>query len=500
MGRGFRLHLIRSMPASRLAGRPTPAILVPPEDGLVLIDAWRFLTEFPYANRSDSWKGAAARTIGKFFDYYKMQGETEPCDPFLANQLINRFLSSLSNGTISVDGNDPSGLYWHPASRQVYDQSRTYLKCFVEKLEDFHSNSALKATSFYNAARQARNSERQQSQSLLYHCATNSDRTLYPPSNNFGQTQASNRAVEFPEKKLNDLIWLGCKRKRAVPEFYDSNGRPTIASEYNINLMMAIALMAGAGLRKSELFHLFVEDVWSPKNIVYLYHPERGVHRQPEGPTVTRQEYLMQEFGRIPRRRMRGNQQVGWKSLLITDASNERSECYFLPKWESLFFRLFQEYRDRVLPDNVDHPYLFVSLDRDHFGQPWTSKALTKQFSAAVNSIGLVSKAEHGTTPHGCRHYYGQSLTDMGLSPVIIQQCMHHLSITSQVAYTRPTPLKVNAALKKAHAEMKTKFGQAGGGIEYDIVKGHSMCRYRSDPSGVFTEQNLGFGKDKIDG
>lgn len=256
--------------------------------------------------------------------------------------------------------------------------------------------------------------------------------------------------------------------------------------------------MIGAGLRKSELFHLFVEDVITPNRIVYLYHPEKGIHRNYSGPNLTRREYLMTEFGRVSRIRMRGNQRVGWKNLLITDASNERSQCYFLPKWEETFFRIFQEYRRLVLPENMEHPYLFVSLDRDNYGEPWTPAALTKQFSAAVRRIGLEPRQELGTTPHGCRHYYGQSLVDMKLSPVIIQECLHHMSITSQLVYTRPTPLKVNDALNTAHSAMVAKAKQEASntqsGIEHDLLS----RRHMSDPSGVFTQQNLGFGKDQL--
>jgi len=474
--------------------------LIPPEDGLVLVDAWRFFTEYPYDRKSHSWKSAAARTIGKFFDFFKAQNELTPTTPIQANRLINGFLTSLSYGTIQEDGSDPLGLYWHPVSKQVYSQSRTYLKCFVEKLEDFQSDSSLKATSFYSAARQARKTEQRQSTSLLYHSVRPFAQSRSSKSNTPSALGKTRRAVEFPEKNLNDLIWLGCKRKKAVTEFYDQEGQPTLASEYNINLMMAIVLMIGAGLRKSELFHLFVEDVLSPRRMVYLYHPERGVHRQYSGPNLTRQEYLMKEFGRVSRRRMTGNQQVGWKNLLITDAENERSQCYFLPKWETIFFRLFQEYRRLVLPDNMGHPYLFISLDRDNYGEPWTPAALTKQFSAAVRRIGLEPRLELGTSPHGCRHYYGQSLVDMKLSPVIIQECLHHMSITSQLVYTRPTPLKVNDALQQAHSAMVSKAEQEASNTKVDIERDLLTGRYKSDPSGVFTQQNLGFGKDQLNG
>lgn len=497
--RGKRLHVIRNIPSGRLAGRPTPAILIPPEDGLVLTDAWRFLTEYPYDHKSHSWKSAAARTIGKFFDFYKAQNELTLTDAARANRLINGFLTALSNGTIQDDGSDPLNLYWLPVSKQVYSQSRTYLKCFVEKLEDFHSDSALKATSFYSIARQARKTEQRQTTSLLYHSIRPSTESRGSTLSFSGVLKKTRRAIEFPEKNLNDFIWIGCRRKKAIRDFDDQDGQPTLASEYNINLMMAISLMAGAGLRKSELFHLFVEDVLPPRRKVYLYHPERGVHRQYSGPNLTRQEYLMKEFGLVSRRRMHGNQKIGWKNLLISDASNERSQCYFLPKWEEFFFKLFHEYRSFVLPDNIEHPYLFVSLDRDNYGKPWTPAALTKQFSAAVKRIGLEPRLELGTTPHGCRHYYGQSLVDMKLSPIIIQECLHHMSITSQLVYTRPTPLKVNNALQQAHSAMASRAEHDPSNAKLDIERGILTGRYKSDPSGVFTQQNLGFGKDQLD-
>lgn len=238
--RGRRLHLIRNIPSARLAGQLTPVILIPPEDGLVLIDAWRFLTEYPYDRRSHSWKSAAARTIGKFFDFFKVHNELAPTSPAHANQIINGFLTSLAYGTIQEDGTDPLNLYWPPVPDQVYSQSRTYLKCFVEKLEDFHSDSSLQATSFYSAAKQARKTEQRQSTSLLYHSVRPSPKRYITKISSTNLLGKMKRAIEFPDKYLDDLIWVGCKRNRAVTEFYDLKGQPTLASEYNINLMMAI--------------------------------------------------------------------------------------------------------------------------------------------------------------------------------------------------------------------------------------------------------------------
>jgi len=55
-----------------------------------------------------------------------------------------------------------------------------------------------------------------------------------------------------------------------------------------------------------------------------------------------------------------------------------------------------------------------------------------------------------GTTQHGVRHLYGAILSELGMSPKTIQECMHHISPLSQQTYTSPRNEFVNSQLRAA--------------------------------------------------
>ena len=63
-----------------------------------------------------------------------------------------------------------------------------------------------------------------------------------------------------------------------------------------------------------------------------------------------------------------------------------------------------------------------------------------------------------GTTQHGLRHLYGAILSELGLSPKTIQECVHHISPLSQQTYTNPRNEFVNAQLKAAAATVGDSF------------------------------------------
>jgi integrase len=173
---------------------------------------------------------------------------------------------------------------------------------------------------------------------------------------------------------------------------------------------------------------------------------------------------------------------------------------YFLQPWGDLFFSLFREYRKYYPLDN-QHPYLFISHSSREYGQMWTIGALQEAHKEALKSIGHTQSKKNGTNPHGLRHRYGQSLTDLGESPLVIQACMHHRDLSSQLVYTKPTPSKINAALNAVHLKTSnvnesilSTTARAPDNLAEDLLK-----RHMSDPAGLFTVTGLGLHSDILE-
>lgn len=136
---------------------------------------------------------------------------------------------------------------------------------------------------------------------------------------------------------------------------------------------------------------------------------------------------------------------------------------YSLVRWfpsaaGALFWKLYQMYVEHVLPSRLGHPYLFVTLDAGtNYGKPYRLAAYYRNLSRAVESVGLKSSKSLGTTSHGLRHAYGQSLADAKLDSKVIQTCLHQKSPLSQEVYTRPELERVNRELEAARLRLASE-------------------------------------------
>ena len=491
MSRPITYHLIRSMPSSLMASEHVPIVIVSMEDGFFLREAHAFFHDERYSDRSHSWRLAAAKTIGLFYDFFKASEIDDFAGGISQHMLIRNFLLAVSRGTILKDGEDPTGLRWKPTNPDRYAVRKSHLRQFLEALQDFSDEGTVIPTRFCQVAVSSRAREYQRARSLLYHIGT--------PRRYSGKANDSRRSLGVQHKKrgfdqeaLLKLLQVGCRRSRSIPAFCDRTGKPTLASEFNLNLLMAVILMVGGGLRQSELFHIFLDDI--RPNIIWMYHPEYGKDRRGR----MRSDFLREEFGLLPRNRVTGTQRAGWKRFLITDDQRMRSRLFLLPYWHELFYKVFYEYRRHIYPSNPAHPYLFVSTDTRYYGQPWSIQGLKDAFQAAMNKAGMEPSKFEDTNMHAFRHTYGQNLVSMGLSPLYVKEAMHHLSIESQQVYTRPSDEAVNEHLQEAAARMRAmkdgKYSHLPALEAPDLIGG----RYMSDPAGIFTPQGLGRNRDRI--
>jgi len=491
MPRSVTYHLIRSLPSPRLASEHVPVIIVSEEEGFFLREAYELFHDDRYSSLSHSWRMAVAKTIGLFYDFFKASEADDFKEGLSKHKLVRNFLLALLRGTVLQDGSDLTGLRWQPCSPEVYAVRKAHLRVFLNALTDLTAEESIIPTRFSQASIDSRALENRKVRSILFHVGT--------PRQRSGERSYGGRSIGvirkcagFDPQALLNLLQVGCRRSRSIPDFYDKLGNPTLASEFNLNLLMAIILMAGGGLRQSELFHIFFEDIYPDR--IWMYHPEHGIDRK----GARRVDVLRDQYALLPRNMITGTQRAGWKTFLITDAARNRSPLFLLPYYHELFFKAFWEYRRHIYPSNPAHPYLFVSTDTRYYGEPWTIQGLKDSFKAAMKKAGIEQSKSNDTNLHAFRHSYGQTLVSMKLSPLHIQEAMHHLSIESQKVYTRPSDDVVNAELQEAAERMRIqkdgKYSDLPALEIPDLIGG----RYKSDPAGIFTPQVLGANRDRI--
>jgi integrase len=201
-------------------------------------------------------------------------------------------------------------------------------------------------------------------------------------------------------------------------------------------------LMHYGGIRKSELFHLYLGDIHIDRQrseaIVRIYHPSVG--ESPDPRYRSRREYLSREFGLKPRTDYAKSERLhaGWKGPLLTDRRKFFQVQFFPPDKAAEFLLTWRDYllHQRVEPSPLEgHPYAFTNGK----GQPETLKNYQRMHKDAVRRIGLEHSKADGTTEHGHRHAYGYCLEEHGFSQVEIQKAMHHKSPDSCLVYIQPT-------------------------------------------------------------
>lgn len=485
-----KYHSIVWVPVEVPPGHTIPLIVL--DGGQILYEGWYFFRTEGVRDRSSSWFEKAAQFIGRFYDFFRATQSDQPLAQSDANKLIANCIRALQHGTIQPDGTDSTGLFWAPWPSSKVSHADSVLKRFCESLADtWGEENPISKSDFARVTLSSFGEAQKKRHSKLFHLAAR--RTSYRKLKTIQSAKAvaavrAGTAKAFPKDLLSPLLFEGCRRTRRLTDF----SHP-LANEYNLPLMMAIVLLAGGGLRKSEIFHLYADDVRADG--IRLYDPVRGRISWRDRHTGglregQRVEYLANQFGEVPRNRLRRGhaQHAGWKSMLMDYGE---PHYYAVVQWinghfKALFHHLFGIYRDHVLPTGLDHPYLFISMSHGEFGRPWTVGAFNDAFAEALRRIGEEPDAELGRNPHGLRHRYGQTLVDMGLPPLIIQHAMHHQSIESQLIYTKPSAGRVREMLEAA--------SQFNSDEIFAIPENEGFMDYnwKSDPLKLFAPWMLG--------
>jgi len=277
-------------------------------------------------------------------------------------------------------------------------------------------------------------------------------------------------ALHTPQNLVLDLLQVGFVKNPAANSLHE---REDLAGK------MIFMLLAFAGLRVSEPFHLWFSDVVFEQSRydgrVFLRHPSQA-QTHIVGETLLRGEYLRIR-GLWPRHQIKNSNSMhaGWKSI-ATDSSHT-ANIFFLHEHVRREFIQYYEYylkfrttliKARCARGLSDHPFLFVSTGEDrsrgvsYVGDPLSINSFIKAYKRALNRVNAVHgcainySKENGTTVHGLRHFYGQTLENAGLPRRVIQKCMRHRSIASQAVYTQPTASRIEEELNCARRAIES--------------------------------------------
>jgi hypothetical protein len=475
-------HVSVSMPVEGMPEGWTARVLClrrPDGEVEVFRPLLKYFTAHP--TRASSWQDTAAQAVGLLWDYGIATLDQNP--ERSPRTLFRDFALALAKGTIATDASDPTGLFW-PAT--PYERCKGLIKA-IEGFAgwcDFeeHTSSPISPefvplvpqTGEHVAAMLRWNRRREAS--MLKHIS-HAPRTTKSSVVDHGPNPRG-RGPEpvkfFPPEHAARLLWEGYKIPGAA-------SNPNAFLRYNVRNMMIALLDGWGGLRRSEGLHLWETDVTQDERdperaVVTLHHPAESKieFTDPIAKTremMTRREFLKRQYGLLPRNEVtRGSYHAGWKGM---DLDREyRSLVFWIdPYAGNLFWSLYWGYvhyirtpimARRVRLGGSNHPFLFVSARGDDnddrptlLGEPYSEAAYERAHEAAVKRIGLEYRKYLGTTTHGLRHLYGQTLQELGVPPQVIKKGLHHKNYLSQSIYTVPDNAKANQKLRDAQEKIK---------------------------------------------
>ncbi|NRB43079.1 MAG: site-specific integrase [Pseudomonadales bacterium] len=398
-------------------------------------------------NKSESWKDRSAFSLRLLIDYI---GQNEDCFK-TPREMFTAFSDALFTGTIGTDGEDLSGLRWIPRNENDAASLIGYITQYTDWLAIKNDRSELQL----NPYRESTNYEDRLNYAAYLHKKNNAFMShLWADKS---PTQSSTRnytrnkkpshtghdeAKAFPQGRINDLLNQGFVRAG----FSNS----TIPHErLNLRNILITVLMHYGGLRVSECFHIFVDDIAKIKDkgfefVVKVYHPANGT--APDG--SSRREYLLKKYNLQPRTEYPRSHKLhsGWKNPLLTDSKDEFFTVLWFPASAGeLFYELWKMYLLKQRVHSADHPYAFTNRN----GHPYTRASFKAANKRAVERIGLTYSKEACTTEHSHRHSLGRRLSESGASELIIRGVLHHKSLESQITYTAPSERETRNALKE---------------------------------------------------
>lgn len=399
--------------------------------------------------------------------------------------LFQTFAKRLHSGTIGEDGLDPTGLYWIPSSTGHVSKLINRLTAFTDWISEKQGTEAVNPLRDATPHEQRLNYAawfRKNQNDFLGHIEDRSiNKTIRKARTIKGRTpltKVEDDAIAFPEKHWEPLFTEG------VGGAKDPRVR--------LRDKLVLLLLHGGGLRESEALTLWVTDVFedpydSDMAIVRIYNEVDG--KAPNGwrsrsGKQTREAYLKQEYGRIPRVKMLGTSRLGWKGRVVDHRDMYIQVQWFPADYGKVFMALWRSYLKYRASIDCHHPYALISFHHKSLGNPYTLNAFHQNYATGLKRIGLEPNKAEGLGPHGHRHNYGRRLQRSGLSPLIIRRCMHHKSLESQIPYTGKGQQEISDELNKATLQLATPESQIRALDWQKLIE----CGFEDiDPQGYFS-------------
>ncbi|EKO3835982.1 site-specific integrase [Vibrio harveyi] len=404
------------------------------ENGL-LISHLRFLHENRY--KSQSWLERNTFAVELLLKFIERQVSRFSS----ATDLLRGFVEALQFGTVQ-DGQDNSGLFWSPRRNEDVNVLLHHITYYCDYLDTIHGtdlpklNPLRKATHAEECMRWCAYYQRHR-RSFLNHLAKPSTqqfslaRVIHGPERHLVDVE---EVYRFPEDRIEDLLLYG---------FVSASGEPDYGSQ------LIVMLMHFGGLRLSECFHVFTDDIsidlQSGAALISVFHPSEG--RSPDERFSKRNEYLVNKYRLKPRNEYSRSHRLyaGWKGPLLTNR-NLSFDVMFYPASKAVEFTLLLQKYLSTKPAS-ESPFLFVNSK----GNTESKKNFNQKHSRAVKRIGLEPSKSLGTTPHAHRHSYGYRLSKGGFSQLEIQKAMHHKSPDSCLVYLKPSDEEVRRQMRGVH-------------------------------------------------
>ena len=435
------------LPISELAGQHIPVVILP--DG----NLSGLATEYSVGlvgRKALATVYAELRSICMLFDYRHSiyPGDSIPEEEI--EQFFSLFVAAVWNGTIDLSGADPTGLFWksRPArqARKIIRSCAQFIE-FAARKEKPASLGGLEQIVDQICLRTTQRHDGFAAYSLLSHLKRRSNMRRPWYSFLHGHRSKTRKAIGFPPDKIVELISQTLGNSRATPAT-------------KIRDALAWILLAYGGIRSSELFHIWINDVTisGTSARVFIRHPTDFKHKA-KGVWITRRVQLADRYGCFPRNLLPPGDRLraGWKGMSF-DYDKSAVVHWINPLAGELFASLHMLWISKLRPSAPDHPYYFVCLNQSgDFGGPWTIAAFREAFRAACRRVDLQQDQTQGICPHGLRHAYGLAAEALGLPSGVIQEMMHHCNPASQEVYKQKSPDQISLEISKANHRIESE-------------------------------------------
>lgn len=442
-----RLYLIEWAYTEDFPGRPVPIVYLADGKPGYVINQWVYWLVEEGITPSSLEKRILH--VMSLYDFHYRKYGGQPLDEQQAKHLIREFLEAKKNGSELMQ--------WRPIFRRAtIEEYLSSINLFDEWQATFHGGTRLNPSEerFMTTWEIYSEWQHREQWDAMLHLFPSTTKTI--KKHKYVLDRFEHKRFKFAAKKIPKAFPI---EKFVELVEYTPNPRD----------QMAWLLMGGGSLRKSELLHLFYEDIrgigLDGAMRIRLDDPETGEWCWQKGGNLiegTRSDYLNDCFTNEqfkftkpelyklrPRTQgKRGANHAGWKGVTFSETPEAEinvdgrlvypHEIWWCnPAMGIRFIRACEEYISKYFynkPTNWPyHPWLFINTSKEEFGLPWTLKSLDRAWSRALKRIGMEGC---GLGPHSLRHMYGSYCASVLQLPLeTTRTLMHHANITSTQAY-----------------------------------------------------------------